>query len=283
LNQTKKQETHDVVYATILAIYETSLLPSAEVEKYGVGFTEPPLDLIRNELKPELKEVPLWQQHYDKPKEQILQEDSQTNECTGVLLTASTLKVMTYEEVCRKACIKASWFGRKTINILHVYMHGISSSHHQQRPVGCHSVHAPHLPSDVPPVESTGASHLPSQSHPAATVASVALHGQNLQLPPATTPALSAASAWGAKPPLEPNQSLLEAPEEALLVDTPGTPLSDQEASQCQSAVFETQTKNPLVNERALPIVVRLSQHTLTSYEHTFAHLPLLRTCHSTL
>jgi hypothetical protein len=51
LNQTKKQETHDVVYATLLAIYETSLLPSAEVEKYGVGFTEPPLDLIGSELK----------------------------------------------------------------------------------------------------------------------------------------------------------------------------------------------------------------------------------------
>ena len=51
LNQTKKHETHDVVYATLLAIYGTLLLPSAEVEEYGVGFTEPPLDLIRNELK----------------------------------------------------------------------------------------------------------------------------------------------------------------------------------------------------------------------------------------
>ena len=51
LNQTKKQETHDVVYATLLAIYETSLLPSVEVEKYGAGFTELPLDLIGNELK----------------------------------------------------------------------------------------------------------------------------------------------------------------------------------------------------------------------------------------
>ena len=61
LNQTKKQETHDIVYATLLAIYETSLLPSAEVEEYGAGFTEPPLDLIGNELKRELKEVPLWQ------------------------------------------------------------------------------------------------------------------------------------------------------------------------------------------------------------------------------
>ena len=51
LNQTKKQETHDVVYATLFTIYETSLLPSAEVEEYGAGFTELPLDLIGNELK----------------------------------------------------------------------------------------------------------------------------------------------------------------------------------------------------------------------------------------
>jgi hypothetical protein len=161
-------------------------------------------------------------------------------------------------------------------------MHGISSSHHQRHPVGRHSVCTPCLPSDVPPVESTGASCLPSQSHPAATVASAALHGQNLWPPPAITSALSTASARGANPPLEPNQSLLKAPEEALLADTPGTPPSDQEASQRQSAVFETRTKNPLVDEWALPIVVHLPQHTLTSYEHTFAHLPLVCTCHST-
>ena len=123
--------SHDVVYTTLLTIYETSLLPSAEVEEYGAGFTEPPLDLIGNELKSELKGVPLWQQHYDKPKEQILQEDSRTNECTGALLIASTLKTKTYKEICGEACIKASWFGRGTINILHVYMHGISSSHRQ--------------------------------------------------------------------------------------------------------------------------------------------------------
>ena len=78
------------------------------------------------------KEVPLWQQHYDNPQKQVLQEEnSQTNGFAGVLLTASALKAMTYEEICGEACIKASWFGRKTINILHVYMHGISSSHCQ--------------------------------------------------------------------------------------------------------------------------------------------------------
>ena len=108
LNQTKKQGTHDVTCTTLLAIYETSLLPSMEVEEYGAGFTETPLDLIGNELKSELKEVPLWQQHYDKLKEQIPQEDSRTNECIGALLTASTLKVTTYEEICGEAYIKAS-------------------------------------------------------------------------------------------------------------------------------------------------------------------------------
>ena len=59
--------------------------------------------------------------------------------------------------------------------------------------------------------------------------------------------------------------------------------LLDLEGSQCQSTVLEARTKNPLVDEWALPIVVRLPQHTLTSYEHAFAHLPLLHTCHSTL
>ena len=51
LNKTKEQETHDVVYVTLFTIYKTLLLPSLEVEEYGVGFTEPPLDLIGNELK----------------------------------------------------------------------------------------------------------------------------------------------------------------------------------------------------------------------------------------
>ena len=148
--------------------------------------------------------------------------------------------------------------------------------------MGRHSVRTPSLPSDIPPVEPTGASHLSSQSRPAATVASAALHGQNLWPPPATTPALSAASAWGTNPPLEPNQSLLETPEEALLVDTPGTPLSDQEASQHQSVVFEAWTKSPLVDKWALPIIICLPHHTLTSYKHTSTHLPLLCTCHST-
>ena len=283
LNQTKKQETHDVVYATLLAIYETSLLPSTEVEEYGVGFTEPPLDLIGNELKQELKEVPLWQQHYDKPQKQVLQEEnSQTNDFAGVLLTASALKMITYEELNSKACIKASWFGRETSNIIYIYMHGISSSHHQRHPVGHNSVCAPGLPANIPPVELTGVTLFPRQPCPATAVVSMALHGQNLWPPPAIAPGLLAASAWGADSPLEPDQSLPKTPEEALLADASGMSLFDLEGSQCQSTVLEAPTKNPLADEGMFPIVVCLPHHTLTSYEHSFAHLPLLHTCHST-
>ena len=283
LNQTKEQETHDVVYATLLTIYGTSLLPSMEVEEYGAGFTELPLDLIGNKLKRELKELPLWQQHYDKSQKQVLQEEnSQTNSFAGVLLTASALKMTTYEKLNSEACIKASWFGRDTNNTIHIYMHGIPPSHRQQHSVGCNLVCTPSLPPDVPPVGPAGASLIPRQPRPAATVATTALHGQDLWPPLAAAPCLTTASAWAADPSLEPDQSLPKTPEEAFLADASGTPSLDPEGSQCQSAVFETQTKNPLVDEWALPIIVCLPQHTLTSYEHVFAHLPLLHTCHST-
>jgi hypothetical protein len=105
LNQTKKQETHDAIYVTLLP-------PSAEVAKYGASSTELPLDLIRNEPRQELKGVPLWQQHYDEPQKQVLQKNSQTNGFTGALLTASTLKVMTYEGISSEVHIKASWVGK---------------------------------------------------------------------------------------------------------------------------------------------------------------------------
>ena len=280
LNQTKEQEIHDVVYGSI---YETSLLPSVEVEKYGAGFTELPLDLIGNELKRELKEVPLWQQHYDKPQKQVLQEEnSQANGFAGVQLTAFAMKMITYEELNGKACIKASWFGREMSNTLCIYMHGISSSHRQQRPVGCNSVRAPGLPSNLPPVEPTGVTLLPRQPHPAAAVATAALQGQDLWPPLAAAPRLTTASAWAADPSLEPDQLLPKTPEETLLADTSGMPSLEPEGSQHQSAVFEAWTKNPLVDEGTFPVVVHLPYHTLTSYKHSFAHLPLLHTCHST-
>ena len=148
--------------------------------------------------------------------------------------------------------------------------------------MGCNLVRAPGLPSDVPPVEPTGASLFPCQPHPAATVAIMALHGQDLWLPLAAAPCLTTASAWAADPSLEPDQLLPKTPEEALLADTSGTPTLDLEGSQCQSMVFEARTKNPLVDKGTFSVVVHLPHHTLTSYEHAFAHLPLFRTCHST-
>ena len=191
--------------------------------------------------------------------------------------------MITYEELNGESCIKASWFGRKTGNIIYIYMHGFPPSHRQRHPVGRNSVRAPSLPSDIPPVESTGASLLPHQPRPVATVVTTALYGQDLWPPLAATPRLTTTSAWAADPSLEPNQSLPKTPEEALLADTSGTPSLDPEGSQHQSMVFEAWTKNPLVDEGTFPVVVCLPCHTLTSYEHDFTHLPLLRTCHSTL
>ena len=101
-------------------------------------------------------------------------------------------------------------------------MHGIPSSHCQQHPVGRNLVRAPGLPLDVPPVELAGASFFPCQPHPAATVATMALHGQDLWPPLAAAPCLTTTSAWAADPSLEPNQSLPKTPEEALLADASG-------------------------------------------------------------
>ena len=161
-------------------------------------------------------------------------------------------------------------------------MHGIPPTHHQRCPVGHNSMCAPGLLSDFSPVESTGTSFLPCQSCPTAAVAIATLHGQDLWPPLTATLCLTTTSAWAADFSLEPDQSLPKTPEEALLADASGMPLPGPEGSQCQSVVFEAWTKNPLVDKGMLPIVVHLSRHTLTSYEHAFAHLPLLHTCHST-
>ena len=60
-------------------------------------------------------------------------------------------------------------------------------------------------------------------------------------------------------------------------------PPPSPEGGQRQSAVFKARTKNPLADKGTFPIIIHLPCHTLMSYEHDFAHLPLLRTCHSTL
>jgi hypothetical protein len=148
--------------------------------------------------------------------------------------------------------------------------------------VGCNLVRAPGLPSDIPPVELAGASFFPCQPRPVAAVETTALHGQDLWPPLAAAPCLTTTSAWAADPSLEPDQSLPKTPEEALLADASGAPSLDLKGSQRQSTVFESWTKNPLVDEGMPLIVVRLPRRTLTSYENSFAHLPLLHTCHST-
>ena len=131
-------------------------------------------------------------------------------------------------------------------------------------------------------MEQTGTSLLPCQPRSAPAVVAEALHGQDLW--PALTTAMcpSVAPVWGTDPSLESSQPLHNAQEEGLLANTPGASSPSSEGGQHQSAVFEAQTKNPLVDEGTFPVVICLPHHTLTSYEHSFAHLPLLHTCHST-
>ena len=124
---------------------------------------------------------------------------------------------------------------------------------------------------------------IPHQPCSAAAVAAMALHGEDIWPPLTVTACPSVAPTWGTDPPLKPHQLLHNTPEEDLLAGTPGMPPLSLEGGQHQSAVFEAQTKNPLVEKGTFPIVVHLPHHTLTSYEHTFAHLPFLCTCHSTL
>ena len=248
-----------------------------------MGSTEPPLDLIRNELKRELKEVPLWQQHYDKPQKQVLQEEkSQADGLKGALLTASILKMITHEDLSSEACIKASQLGRKMNNIIYIYLNDFLSPHRQRCSVGSNSVHPPCRPTNIPRVEQVGTALIPRQPRSATAVAATAIHGEDIWPPLTIATHPSVTPTWGTDPCLEPHQSLHNTLEESLLAGTPGTPSPSSEWGQRQSAVFEARTKNPLVDERALHIVVRLPHHTLTSYEHAFAHLPLLRTCHST-
>jgi hypothetical protein len=136
--------------------------------------------------------------------------------------------------------------------------------------------------SDISRLEQTGTSLLPCQPRPVLAVAAEALHGQDLWPALTTAACHSVAPVWGTGPSLESSQPLHNAQEEGLLANALGASSPSSEGGQRQSALFEAQTKNPLADEGTFPVVVRLSQHTLTSYEHAFAHLPLLCTCHST-
>ena len=113
-------------------------------------------------------------------------------------------------------------------------------------------------------------------------VAATALYGENIWLPLTIATHPSVTPAWGTDPSLkscQPPQSTLE---ETLLADTFGMLSLGSEAGKHQPMVLETRTKDPLMDEGMFPIIVHLPHHTLTSYEHTFAHLPFLRTYHST-
>jgi hypothetical protein len=123
---------------------------------------------------------------------------------------------------------------------------------------------------------------IPRQPCSTVAVAAVAIHGEDIWPPLTIAACPSVAPIWGTDPPLEPHQSLHNTSEEGLLADTPRTPPPSLEGGQRQSTVFEAWTKNPLADEGTFPVVICLPQHTLTSYEHAFAHLPLLHTCHST-
>ena len=131
-------------------------------------------------------------------------------------------------------------------------------------------------------MEQVGTTLVPRQPHSAAAVAAMAIYGEDIWPPLTITTCPSVTPTWGTDPPLEPHQPLYNTPEEGLLVGTPGMPLSNSEGGQCQSTVFEARTKNPLTDEGTFPVIVCLPYHTLISYKHSFAHLPLLCTCHST-
>jgi hypothetical protein len=190
--------------------------------------------------------------------------------------------MITYEDLNSEACIKASQSGRKMNNTIYIYMHGFPSLHRQQCSMGSDPMRPPCCPSDISQMEQTGMSLLPRQPHPALAVAAEALHGQDLWLALTTAACPSAAPVWGIGPSLESSQPLHNAQEEGLLANTPGASSPSSEGGQCQSAVFEARTKNPLVDEGTSPVIICLPDHNLTSYEHSFAHLPLLHTCHST-
>ena len=157
-------------------------------------------------------------------------------------MTASALKMITYEELNSEACIKASWFGREMGNIIYIYMHGLPPLHHQRRSVGIDSVCSPCQPTDVSQAEQVGTPLVPCQPRSVVTVAAMAVHGEDIWPPLTTAVRPSVAPTWGTDPPLEPHQPLHNTLEESLLAGTPGMPPPSLEGGQSQSAVFETRT-----------------------------------------
>src|SRR6267142_2746112 len=270
LNLPEKWKIHNTFHATLLS-------PYVETEKYGVNFTEPPPDLIRNKPKKEGGEIPLWQQCHDKlrekerqPKISVLKNIEQSCE--------------TQKELGNKKCIKDFHLSEAITSPAHSYMHGFLHTHRQRCSVGRDTMRPSGLPSDIPQVEPTGTPHLPCQPRSATTVATVPLCGEDLW--PALTAATSSSngSLRGTDPTLEPNQSSPDTREKEANV--PGAPPFNPEASQHQPAVLEARTKDPLVDEETSLVIIRLPLRLFTSHERHAAHLPhleypLIRMCHS--
>src|SRR6267142_1558524 len=151
LNLPEKQKIYDAFHATLLSPYE-------EMEKYGVNFTEPPPDPIRNKPKKEGGGIPLWQQCHDKPREKERQPKISVLKNIG-----QSCKTQKELELENKKCIKDIHLSEGITSPAHSYMHGFLHTHHQRCSVGRDTMHPSGLPSDVPRVEPTGTPRLPSQ------------------------------------------------------------------------------------------------------------------------
>src|SRR6266850_8215766 len=159
LNLPEKWKIHDTFHATLLS-------PYVETEKYGVNFTEPPPDLIRNKPKKECGGIPLWQWCYNEPREK--------------------------KELGNKKHIKDFHSSEAITSPAHSYMHGFLHTHRQRRSVGRDTMRPSGLPSDVPQVEPTGTPRLPHQPRSTTTVATAPLCGEDLW--PALTAATSSSN-----------------------------------------------------------------------------------------
>src|SRR6266850_1759350 len=110
LNLPEKWKIHSTFHATLLS-------PYVETEKYGVNFTEPPPDPIRNKPKKECGGIPLWQQYHDKPQEKERQPKIS-------ILKNIEQSCKTQKELGNKKRIKDFHSSEAITSPAHSYMHG---------------------------------------------------------------------------------------------------------------------------------------------------------------
>jgi len=147
LNLLEKWKIQNAFHATLLS-------PYVEMEEYGVNFTEPPPDPIRNKPKKECGGTPLWQQCHDKPREKERQPKIS-------VLENIEQSCKTQKELGNKKCIKDFHLSKAMTSPAHSYMHGFLHTHRQRRSVGRDTMRPSGLPSDIPQVEPTGTPRLP--------------------------------------------------------------------------------------------------------------------------